>query len=104
MTPIAEKDFGIDAETGLQKKLQVWSIFCDADKEIIVIQFKIILLSPTGITVSILRNGSYTRTGSKFNQLRESQLGQGIEGLISSDLEMIDSFKTLDSDLKQNEI
>lgn len=101
MTPIAEKDFGTDQESGLNKKLQVLTLFIDAEQELISIGFRIVLFGPTGIVVSILRRGSYVRTGSKFQDLRNSQLGAGITGLIAQDLAGINSFESLDEDLKQ---
>lgn len=101
MTPIAEKDFGIDSDTGLQKKLQVWAFYCDAETELITVVFKVVLISPTGKTVSVVRSGSYSRSGVKFNELRTSQIGQGIEYKISGDIDMITSYDKIDEDLKQ---
>ena len=101
MTPIAIKSFGLDQVTGLEKQLQVISVFCDARNEIVTVFFDIVLLAPTGVVASVLASRDYTRTGIKFKTLRESQIGVGITGLITADLDMINSFNTLESDLAQ---
>jgi len=103
-TPIAIKSFGEDIESGLEKQLRVWGLFCDAKNECITVHYEIVLLSPTGLTFSTIKNGSYIRIGSKFTTLRLSQLGEGIESLIASDLLMINTYETIDFDLKQTTI
>jgi len=100
-TPIASKSFGIDVESGLEKQLLVWGQFSDAKNEKITIYFDIVLVSPTGTVFSIIKSGNYTRSGTKFQTLRASQLGQGITALITTDLDMIQDFETLDQDLMQ---
>lgn len=100
-TPIAIKSFGLDQESGLEKQLQVRGQFSDAKNECIIIYYDIVLLSPTNMVFSTIKTGFYTRTGIKFNQLRESPVGQQITSLIGNDLDMILSYDTIDNDLKQ---
>ena len=101
MTPIAIKSFGIDTESGLEKQLQVWSVFCDAENEQITIIYKIILLSPTGTVFSVINRGGYLRNGTKFQTLGLSEIGVGITALIEGDLENITSYDTIANDLRQ---
>lgn len=100
-TPIAIKSFGTDLESGLEKQIRIWGLFCDAKNESITVYYETVLISPTGYLFSTIKNGSYVRTRAKFTTLRESQLGQGIESIIASDLLMINSYETIDEDLKQ---
>lgn len=90
MTPIATKDLGINETTGLNERLVVWQITIDSQSEKIVVVYKIQTISPTGIVIAETENMTYERFNSdhndKFNQLRNSQVGQMITGLIEQDL------------------
>lgn len=110
-TPIAQKSFGIDTVTGLEKRLYVWQQVNDVKSQKIVVVFDIVLISPTGKVVSTLSTGTFERinipetnthlASPKFDDLRKSPIGQGISGLIAKDLEDIKSFETLHEDLAQ---
>lgn len=100
-TPIAKKTFGTDEQYGLTKELHVWGQFNDAKNERIVVYYDIVLLSPTGLISKIVSSGQYTRSGQKFQALRDSQLGQGITALIETDMDMIQSYESIFEDLKQ---
>lgn len=105
-TPIAIKDFGIDPEYNLSKKIYIHSLNIDAKREVIMVNYDVVLISSTNKIVSILKPGSYVRLNStnnnnKFDQLRQSEIGIGITELIEGDMNMINSFDTIDFDLKQ---
>ncbi len=117
-TPIATKKF-TNNKLQLDQQIVVWQLTIDAKSEIIVIVYQIETLSPTGIIVATSDNQTYTRYNKqplldadgitiitqgnmKFDALRSSALGQGIAGLIGSDLNLIKSLDTLITDLAQN--
>lgn len=110
-TPIASKSFGIDAATGLEKKVIVWQQCNDVKSQKIICVYDIVLVAPTGKVVSVLLTSSYERNNisetetheasNKFDELRGSQIGQGIAQLIQADLNAVNSFETLDEDLQQ---
>lgn len=97
MTPITTKDLGLDKETGLNKELQVWQLLIDTKSEKITVVYDIVLLSPTGLVVSVLETKTYYRYNYKggidgggnkindnlmFDYYRNSDLGKGIISLI----------------------
>lgn len=106
-TPIASKSFGIDDFTGLEKALFVFKQTNDAKNETIIMDYDIVLLSPNGKIVSILYSDNYTRYNmpnkNKFDELRQSQIGQAIEALIQNDLNGIQTFVSIKQDLLQTE-
>lgn len=117
MTPIATKKF-TNSDLQLDQQIVVWQLTIDAFSEIVVVVYRIETLSPTGVVVSISDNQTYTRynkaaqidiagnetssSNMKFDTLRNSALGQGISGLITQDLNLIESLNTIVSDLAQN--
>lgn len=101
MNPIAVKSFGIDAESGLEKEIQVVSLNIDTMTELINISYNVILKSPTGNVFSVVKSNYYNRSGVKFEGLRESQIGILITGLIEGDLAMINGPETIEQDLRQ---
>lgn len=110
-TPIASKSFGTDQETGLEKRILAHSFHCDAKANRITVICDVVLMSPTGKIVSIVMPVTYRReniaetptinASLKFDQLRNSQIGQGIIQLIQGDINAITSFNTIADDLKQ---
>lgn len=104
MTPIATKPLGLDEVEQLQKRLEVWRVDINARKEIVTVEYDIVLLSPANNVVKVLDNTCYTRYNSKegdfysrlmkqvtknnlkFDELRASQIGQMIAGLIALDI------------------
>lgn len=110
-TPIAEKSLGTNQEHGLEMRLVVFSIIINAKIPLIEVFYDIVLMSPKGKIVSVLTEGRYHRSNQeeteteeenmKFNALRESSLGKGIQQLIQSDINQIQSFETIADDLKQ---
>lgn len=102
--PIATKPLGLDEVEQLQKRLDVWDINISSRKEIITVEYDIVLLSPVGNVVKTLQNTCYIRFNSrindidrkqmkkvtkdnlKFDELRTSQVGQMIAGMISLDI------------------
>lgn len=89
--PIAERNIGIDPEIGLEKVLKIWQFTVDAKAEKIVVVYDIDTLSPTGVVVNTQANNTYERynseTHAKFDELRDSPIGQGITGLMLGDLQ-----------------
>lgn len=103
MTIFGEIDLGIDKETGLQKKVLIWKIDIDGKTEIITVKYDISLISPTGIVVKIIATNIYRRfnrpavmsedgetiitpANMKWDQLKDSAIGQGILSMIDLDV------------------
>lgn len=108
MTPIAEKSLGTDPVSGLTRKIQVYNIIINSDDETVIVYYRTVLETATG-TQFTEYSDSYTRynspTNNKFDQLRASSVGTGIEGLIGIDMAGINSFvdfQTLQQQLAQN--
>lgn len=105
-TPIASKDFGIDAPSQLNKQLYISDIRISKKYATIEIWYDIVLLAPTGIIASIIESGSYIRDNNTsfkhFDSLSESQIGLLITGSVKLDMGGIVSFETYKSDLNQS--
>jgi len=101
-TPVKTKDLGIDEPTGLQKELQVWRIEVDAKAETVNVYYDIVLKS-NGVAAAVVEsNKNYLRynrpaevdaegneirpANMKFDALRSSPVGQGVEALIQQDI------------------
>lgn len=106
---IASRALGTDEKSELNKRLDVAHIHIDAKGERIVVTYDIVLVSPTGLAVSVLETKTYTRhnrqatadkpANLKFNALRDSLIGQGIIELVSSDISNYDGTdKSLEQD------
>lgn len=106
MIPIQSFDFGVDAYTGLQKKLYVTGIRIDAKTEVVYVDYDIVLLSPTGVQVSVIESYYFERLNlpgnEKYNELKNSPVGQGIIQMIGTDMAMIQSYETCRENLKQS--
>lgn len=100
--PIATRNIGTDSITGLVKQVQTYKIIIDTDDSTVTNQYRVVLLSPNGKSVTSIYDGVYfdknqqAATGfngaviaasNQFTQLRLSPLGQGIAGLIKADLD-----------------
>jgi hypothetical protein len=100
---IAEKQLENDTRTGLVRKVEVISIEIQSKIKTISVTFEVNLYSNNEFVVTE-RTGNYVRKDNKYDLLKSSLVGQGIEGMIQTDLNLIESFETIDSDLKQDEI
>lgn len=58
---IARHSLGIYDETGLNKSVETYNICIDADKKQIVVNYREVLISSTGVTVKILKEGTFVR-------------------------------------------
>lgn len=93
---IATKSLGLDTLTGLPQRINVWQLTIDAKSNVIVVVYNIQTLSPNGsVVVYTGDNKSYSRTGARFDALKASSLGQGIIGIITNDISVINTVKDL---------
>ena len=104
-TPIAIKDFGMDSVSGMNKQLIVYGLNINTDTQTIEVNYKIVLVSPTGLQFEQSRY-SYIRDNNTpvmhFDTLQASQIGIGIKSVISNDLNLIQSYESLSKDLKES--
>ena len=104
-TPLASKSFGTDTDTGLEKQLVAHTILISAVDERIDVLYDVVLMSPTGLMVSVVESSRYIRDNSgnnpKYDQLHDSDLGKGIMAIIQNDLNGITSYATINDDLLQ---
>jgi hypothetical protein len=100
---IAQKTLGNDTRTGLVRKIEVISIEIQSKIKTISVTFEVNLYSNNEFVVTE-RTGNYVRKDNKYDLLKSSLVGQGIEEMIRTDLNLIQSFDSIDEDLKQNEI
>lgn len=99
--PIAVKSLGTDSLTGLAQRISIWQLTIDSKAEKVVVVYDIETLSPNGKVVATSPVKTYERTNKpavmnadtvttpanlKFNELRASQVGQMISGMIAADL------------------
>lgn len=107
-TPLASKSFGIDSETGLEKKIITKLVIIDAENERLEILFDCVLVSPLGPIVSVLESSRYIRDNSgsnpKYDQQHDSALGAGIMAMLQVDLDNIQSYSTRNDDLLQTDL
>lgn len=103
MKYLVKKELGIDEITGLNQRVIITQFMIDAASEKISIQYKIETLSPTGVVVKSSNPLVYTRynrvevldengnvvkeANMKFNQLKDSTLGQTILGMLQTDID-----------------
>jgi hypothetical protein len=99
--PITQKSLGVDTALGLEKVIRVVRINIDSERDMILVGYKVVAISPTGQDVAIVKEGAYLREGVKFNELQQSTLGVSIKGMIDLDLDGIQSIDTMSEDLKQ---
>ncbi len=105
MAAIATKDLGVNPETGLENRIAITALTIDSRNELITVVYSIETISPTGIVVSSIDNNTFVRRNEdgneKFNQLRNSPVGQMIAGMLNADLSKITSIETIVEDLTQ---
>lgn len=105
MAAIATKDLGANPETGLENRIAITALTIDSRNELITVVYSIETISPTGIVVSSIDNNTFVRRNEdgneKFNQLRNSPVGQMIAGMLNADLSKITSIETIVEDLTQ---
>lgn len=91
---ITNRTLGIDVETGLSKELRFVSVIIDSEAEQLVVGYKVVLVSPTGVDMKTLHTGIFTRYNSQnnpeYDNLRESPIGQGIIQILQADLNLFD--------------
>jgi hypothetical protein len=91
ITPIVTKNLGVNQETGLEEVLKVWSVYIDAESELILVGYKIYILGTTGVEVKESHKIEYSRynhpNNMSFDMWRNSPLGQGITQAIYLTLE-----------------
>jgi hypothetical protein len=89
MTEIVTKNLGINAETGLEEILRVWSVYINADTEVINVMYRIYEVLPTGIERQVSEKNYYrynSETNPAFDNWRNSSIGQGIIAAIDATL------------------
>jgi hypothetical protein len=100
---IAQKILGNDTRTGLVRKIEVVAIEIQSKIKTISVSYEVNLYSNNEFVVTE-KTSNYIRKDVKFDNLEASMVGQGIKAMIEMDLNLIQSFESIDEDLKQNEI
>ena len=107
-TPLASKSFGTDTDTGLEKQLVAHTIIISAVDERVDVLYDVLLMSPTGLMVSVVESSRYSRDNSgnnpKYDQLHDSDLGKGVMSIIQNDLNGITSYNSRNNDLLQTDL
>jgi hypothetical protein len=89
-TPIVTKNLGVNQETGLEEVLKVWSVYIDAETELILVGYKIYILGTTGVEVKESHKIEYSRynhpNNMSFDIWRNSPIGRGITQAIEGTL------------------
>ncbi len=89
-TPIITKNLGVNQETGLEEVLKVWSVYIDAETELILVGYKIYILGTTGVEVKESHKIEYSRynhpNNMSFDMWRNSTIGRGITQAIEETL------------------
>jgi hypothetical protein len=89
-TPIVTKNLGVNQETGLEEVLKVWSVYIDAETELILVGYKIYILGTTGVEVKESHKIEYSRynhpNNMSFDMWRNSPIGRGITQAIEGTL------------------
>jgi hypothetical protein len=89
MTEIVTKNLGINAETGLEEILRVWSVNINADTEVIEVMYRIYEILPTAMERQVSEKTYYrynSETNKAFDNWRNSPIGQGITQAIDATL------------------
>jgi hypothetical protein len=90
MTEIVTKNLGISTETGLEEILKVWTVYINAETEIIDVMYKIYEALPSGLERPVGGERHYYRynseTNQAFNNWRNSPIGAGITAAIEATL------------------
>lgn len=101
---VITKKLGTDQDTGLEKELNITGVFIDIENEVIDVRCSVNLIYPTGKKQSV-RALNYRRFNAdgnmKFNNLKDSTIGQGIISIIQNDVNSIKSSETIEQDLAQ---
>lgn len=117
MTPVATKDLGENQKVGLNERVVPAYVTIDFDSEKIVVSYRVETIDPKGGVIAKSDPSSYERFNRpdeldsegniripgnmKYDQLRDSQAGQLIKGLLQMDFDAIKSRDTISDDLKQ---
>jgi len=116
MAAIATKDLPVNVSTGLSNRISITALTIDSRNELITVVYSIETISPTGVVVSSIDNNTFVRrnieavvedgveitpANEKFNQLRNSPVGQMITGMLNADLALVQSLETINEDLTQ---
>lgn len=110
MTPIATKKIQNDPKTNLEQYINVWQLTIDAKAEIISVVYEVVVVAPNKEVASVKEISNYTRcnipelveikdedgkvispkveASLKFNELRDSQLGQTIAAMIQQTINL----------------
>lgn len=90
MTPITQKDLGINEVTQLQEILKVWEVNISSETETIEVKYEVVTLSPTNVEISTTGRLSYYRRNTEENKafdfFKNSPIGQGIIQAINGTL------------------
>jgi len=107
---IVVKPFGIDSVTGLNQQVDVWKLIIDARSKTICVVYNIEAIAPSGSLIPLGSNQNYTRfnqpavmnsdtitipANMAFDNLKASQVGQMIIGMILKDFAPINSIADL---------
>jgi len=90
MTEIVVKNLGVNVETGLEEVLKVWTVYINAETEVIDVMYKIYEVLPSGLERQVGGERHYYRynslTNPAFNNWRNSSIGIGITAAINTTL------------------
>lgn len=94
---IVKKVLGQDENYGLPIELRIISVLIDGENKNIKINYKVVVVSPTGIEIKIIEQGEYMRYNTlenpKYTELENSVIGQGIKQMLNMDLEIYPNFR-----------
>lgn len=104
-TPIVIKNLGINQESGLEEILKVWSVYINAETEIIDVMYKIYEVLPSGLERLNSGEKHYYRynhpNNMSFDTWRNSPIGIGISQAIEG---TINDYPNLEQNIELSEI
>ena len=96
--PIYDKSLGVDPETGLEKRKNVYNVRIYGQKREIHVDYEIVLITPTNKIAGVLfRNTMITDdlpvddgnggTYQRYTMYEQSQVGQGVKAILQANID-----------------
>lgn len=94
---LANKVIQVDEATGLNLELRFVGLHIDAEQSTIKIKWVVSLVSPTGFELRRANEGEFirhnTETRQRYEELKQSEVGQGIIALLQAELANYPNFE-----------
>jgi len=119
MGALVKKVIGQDVKTGLNIECQIWQIVIDSKAEMINVVYDLVLLAPNGEIATVLKTDHFVRLNQpaildkdgntiklanlRFNDLRVSPIGQAIIGMLTTDINLVQTVTSIVTDLEQKQ-